>query len=115
SAEALAGGWLHTGDLGSMDARGYVTLTDRAKDMRISEGSNIYPREIEEVLLRHPHVLEVSVVGRPHPDWGEEPVAFVVPRPGQNIEAAEIDWLCLDVCARDNSPRLYDFLESLHK
>jgi acyl-CoA synthetase (AMP-forming)/AMP-acid ligase II len=73
SAAALRGGWLHTGDLGSIDAHGYLTLRDRANDMIISGGSNIYPREIEEVLLRHEAVLEASVVGRAHPDWGEEP------------------------------------------
>ena len=76
--EALRGGWLHTGDLGAMDEDGFVTLKDRSKDMIISGGTNIYPREIEEVLLRHPGVLEASVVGRPHPEWGEEVVAFVV-------------------------------------
>jgi acyl-CoA synthetase (AMP-forming)/AMP-acid ligase II len=75
NAETLRGGWLHTGDLGSMDEDGLLTLRDRSKDMIISGGSNIYPREIEEVLLRHPDLVEVSVVGRPHPDWGEEVVA----------------------------------------
>ncbi len=115
SADALRGGWLHTGDLGSMDERGYLTLKDRAKDMVISGGSNIYPREIEEVLLRHAQVLEVSVVGRPHPDWGEEPVAFVVPRPGAAITAAELDRLCLDAIARYKRPRTYYFVDSLPK
>jgi hypothetical protein len=70
NAETLRGGWLHTGDLGSMDVDGLLTLRDRSKDMIISGGSNIYPREIEEVLLRHPDIVEASVVGRPHPDWG---------------------------------------------
>ena len=78
TAETLRGGWLHTGDLGSFDEDGFLTLRDRSKDMIISGGSNIYPREIEEVLLRHPDLVEVSVVGRPHPEWGEEVVAFVV-------------------------------------
>jgi acyl-CoA synthetase (AMP-forming)/AMP-acid ligase II len=115
SADALCGGWLHTGDLGSMDERGYLTLKDRATDMVISGGSNIYPREIEEVLLRHAHVLEVSVVGRPHPDWGEEPVAFVVPRPGVDVDATELDQLCLDAIARYKRPRTYYFVDSLPK
>jgi long-chain acyl-CoA synthetase len=115
SADALRGGWLHTGDLGSMNERGYLTLRDRAKDMVISGGSNIYPREIEEVLLRHPRVLEVSVVGRPHPDWGEEAVAFVVPRPGAAISAGELDHLCLDAIARYKRPRTYYFVDSLPK
>ncbi len=81
TAETLRGGWLHTGDLGAFDAEGFLTLKDRSKDMIISGGSNIYPREIEEVLLRHSDVLEVSVVGQPHREWGEEVVAFVVRRP----------------------------------
>ena len=88
NAETLRGGWLHTGDLGSMDADGLLTLRDRSKDMIISGGSNIYPREIEEVLLRHPDLAEASVVGRPHPEWGEEVIAFVVPRPGTALAAA---------------------------
>ena len=87
NAETLRGGWLHTGDLGSMDEDGLLTLRDRSKDMIISGGSNIYPREIEEVLLRHPDLVEASVVGRPHPDWGEEVVAFLVPRPGAAVAA----------------------------
>ena len=77
-AATLRGGWLHTGDVGAFDAEGYLTLKDRSKDMIISGGSNIYPREIEEVLLKHPGVREASVIGRPHPDWGEVVVAFVV-------------------------------------
>ncbi|MBV8337892.1 MAG: AMP-binding protein, partial [Alphaproteobacteria bacterium] len=92
--ETLRGGWLHTGDLGSFDDDGFLTLRDRSKDMIISGGSNIYPREIEEVLLRHPDLVEVSVVGRPHPEWGEEVVAFVVPQPGANVAAEELDRLC---------------------
>ena len=115
SDETLRGGWLHTGDVGSMDERGYLTLKDRAKDLLISGGSNIYPREIEEVLLRHDQVLEVSVVGRPHPDWGEEPVAFVVSRPGATIGVAELDRLCLDAIARYKRPRAYYFVDSLPK
>ncbi len=78
TARALRGGWLHTGDVGSLDAEGFLTLKDRSKDLIISGGSNIYPREIEEVLLRHPAVAECSVVGRPHAEWGEEVVAFIV-------------------------------------
>src|SRR3990172_12748427 len=77
TAKTLRGGWLHTGDLGSLDAQGFLTIKDRSRDMIISGGANIYPREIEEVLLRHPAVAECSVVGRPHPEWGEEVVAFV--------------------------------------
>ena len=80
SAAALAGGWLHTGDVGQLDGDGFLTLRDRSKDLIISGGSNIYPREIEEVLLLDPDVAEVAVIGRAHPEWGEEVVACVVPR-----------------------------------
>jgi long-chain acyl-CoA synthetase len=115
SAAALRGGWLHTGDLGSLDEDGLVTLRDRSKDMIISGGSNIYPREIEEVLLRHPDLVEASVVGRPHPEWGEEVVAFVVARPGAAVAAAELDRLCLDYIARFKRPRQYRFVSALPK
>ena len=115
NAETLRGGWLHTGDLGSMDADGLLTLRDRSKDMIISGGSNIYPREIEEVLLRHPDLVEASVVGRPHADWGEEVVAFLVARPGASIPVAELDQLCLDHIARFKRPREYRFVGALPK
>lgn len=115
TAETLRGGWLHTGDIGAFDAEGFLSLRDRSKDMIISGGSNIYPREIEEVLLKHPAVGEVSVVGRPHPDWGEEVVAFIVPRPGAPVAEAELDRLCLQSIARFKRPRAYVFVESLPK
>jgi long-chain acyl-CoA synthetase len=115
NAETLRGGWLHTGDLGSIDGDGFLTLRDRSKDMIISGGSNIYPREIEEVLLRHPDLVEASVVGRPHPDWGEEVVAFIVAKPGAEIKEAALDSLCLDHIARFKRPREYRFVDSLPK
>ncbi|MGC2202092.1 MAG: long-chain fatty acid--CoA ligase [Stellaceae bacterium] len=115
TAETLRGGWLHTGDLGSFDKDGFLTLRDRSKDMIISGGSNIYPREIEEVLLRHPELVEASVVGRPHPEWGEEVVAFVVARPGTQITTEALDQLCLDHIARFKRPRHYRFVEALPK
>ena len=115
SAETLRGGWLHTGDLGALDADGLLTLKDRAKDMIISGGSNIYPREIEDVLLRHPDVLEASVVGRPHREWGEEVVAFVVSRAGARLEAAGLDEHCLRHMGRYKRPRDYRFVEALPK
>ena len=83
--------------------------------MIISGGSNIYPREIEEVLLRHEAVLEASVVGRPHPEWGEEVVAFVVEREGVGVEDAALDRLCLDHIARFKRPRRYVRIDSLPK
>ena len=113
TAKALRGGWLHTGDVGSMDAAGYLTIRDRSKDMIISGGSNIYPREIEEVLLRHPAVAECSVVGRPHPEWGEEVVAFLVLR--QKISVEELEKLCLSNIARFKRPRDYRFVDALPK
>jgi acyl-CoA synthetase (AMP-forming)/AMP-acid ligase II len=115
TAETLRNGWLHTGDLGSFDEEGFLTLRDRSKDMIISGGSNIYPREIEEVLLRHPDLVEVSVVGRPHREWGEEVVAFVVASPGAEIAAEALDRLCLDHVARFKRPRLYRFVDALPK
>ena len=84
TAAALRGGWLFTGDMGSLDDDGFLTLKDRSKDVLISGGSNIYPREVEEVLLLAPAVAEAAVIGAPDPEWGEIVVAFVVPRPGQH-------------------------------
>jgi long-chain acyl-CoA synthetase len=115
NAKTIRDGWLWTGDLGSMDAEGFVTLKDRSKDMIISGGANIYPREIEDVLLQHAAVLEAAVVGRPHPDWGEEVVAFVVRRAEARIDAAELDRLCLDNIARFKRPKHYRFVDSLPK
>jgi long-chain acyl-CoA synthetase len=115
NAKAIRDGWLWTGDLGAMDADGFVTLKDRSKDMIISGGSNIYPREIEDVLLQHPAVREAAVVGRPHADWGEEVIAFVVPHEGAPIEAAELDRLCLDNIARFKRPKGYRFVDALPK
>jgi acyl-CoA synthetase (AMP-forming)/AMP-acid ligase II len=115
NAQALRDGWLWTGDLGSMDADGFVTLKDRSKDLIISGGANIYPREIEEVLLTHAAVLETAVVSRPHADWGEEVIAFVVRREGADVTAADLDSLCLDNIARFKRPKSYCFVEALPK
>jgi long-chain acyl-CoA synthetase len=113
SARTLAGGWLHTGDLGSLDEDGFLTLSDRSKDLIISGGSNIYPREVEEVLLQHPSVAEVAVVGALHPDWGEQPVAFVVR--SAPVDPAELEALCLSSIARYKRPRLWRFVDALPK
>jgi long-chain acyl-CoA synthetase len=115
TAKALAGGWLHTGDVGSLDADGFLTLRDRSKDLVIVGGSNVYPREVEEVLLRHPAVHECSVVGRPHPEYGEETVAFIVRAPGADVSAAALDALCLEHIARFKRPRHYRFIDALPK
>ena len=115
TAETLRGGWLHTGDFGTLGEDGFLTLKDRLKDLIISGGTNIYPREVEEVLLRQEEVVEVSVVGRPHPEWGEEIVAFVVPKSGTVVTSEDLDRLCLDNIARFKRPRAYRFVESLPK
>jgi acyl-CoA synthetase (AMP-forming)/AMP-acid ligase II len=115
SAKTLRGGWLHTGDLGCFDTDGFLTLKDRSKDVIISGGSNIYPREVEEALLKHAGVLEVSVVGRPSVEWGEEVVAFVVAHEGAGVDAAQLDALCLENIARFKRPKDYVFLAALPK
>jgi long-chain acyl-CoA synthetase len=115
TAKALHGGWLHTGDIGRMDERGFLTLLDRSKDMIISGGSNIYPREIEEVLLRHPAVAECSVVGKADAEWGELAVAFIVLKGPQEVKPEALDALCLDNIARFKRPREYRFVDSLPK
>ena len=111
TAKALRDGWLWTGDLGSVDAGGVLTLKDRSKDLIISGG----PREIEEVLLGHDAVAECAVASRPHPDWGEEVIAFIVKRPGSEVTAAELDLLCLDNIARFKRPKGYRFVDQLPK
>jgi long-chain acyl-CoA synthetase len=113
TASALREGWLYTGDIGSLDAQGVLTLKDRSKDVIISGGSNIYPREVEEALLRHPRVTEVNVIGRPHKDWGEEVMAFVVAKDG--VTAEELDRFCLKQIARFKRPKSYRFVPSLPK
>ncbi|MBV8394579.1 MAG: AMP-binding protein [Alphaproteobacteria bacterium] len=115
TAKSLRQGWLWTGDVGAFDEDGFLTLKDRSKDMIISGGSNIYPREIEDVLNLHPAVAECSVVGRPHPEWGEEVVAFVVTRPGAALSPADLDKLCLDNIARFKRPKDYRFIAALPK
>lgn len=114
TSDAIRDGWLHTGDVGSIDADGYLTLRDRSKDLIISGGMNIYPREVEEALLCHDAVTAVAVVGRPDPDWGEAVVAFVVaddPTSAPSVE--ELDELCLEQIARYKRPKDYRFVASL--
>jgi long-chain acyl-CoA synthetase len=111
TAATLKNGWLHTGDVGAFDADGYLTLKDRSKDLIISGGSNIYPREVEEVLLKHEKVREVSVIGRPDREWGEIVVAYVV---GEAAPSA-LDALCLSEIARFKRPKDYVFIDALPK
>jgi len=115
TAAAIRDGWLWTGDMGALDADGFLTLKDRSKDLIISGGSNIYPREVEEVLLTAPGVAEVAVVGAPDPEWGEIVVAFVVPLPGAVLDSAVLDALCLDHIARFKRPKRYEIVDALPK
>ncbi|MCG2594881.1 AMP-binding protein [Ramlibacter sp. XY19] len=115
TAAALREGWLFTGDMGALDEDGFLTLKDRSKDVLISGGSNIYPREVEEVLLLHPAVAEVAVVGAPDPEWGEVVVAFVVARPGQKPATEELDALCLEHIGRFKRPKRYEIVAALPK
>ena len=101
TAQVLVDGWLHSGDLGYLDDDGFLYLVDRKKDLVISGGVNVYPRDIEEVAIRHPDVLDVAVFGVPDARWGESPVAAVRLRPGATAGAAEIrDWVNARVQAR---------------
>jgi acyl-CoA synthetase (AMP-forming)/AMP-acid ligase II len=111
----LRGGWLHTGDIGSLAPNGLLTLRDRSKDLIISGGSNIYPREVEEVLLDHPNVIEAAVVGRSDPEWGEIVVAFIVAHPARQPTEAELDAHCLARMARFKRPKIYVFRQELPK
>ena len=111
TAATLRDAWLLTGDMGWLDAAGYLTLQDRSKDVIITGGSNVYPREVEEVLLQHPLIEEVSVVGRPHPDWGEEVVACCV----GTASPGDLDALCRAHIARFKAPKAYVFVQELPK
>ncbi|MGK7755613.1 MULTISPECIES: class I adenylate-forming enzyme family protein [unclassified Roseovarius] len=114
TAETIRDGWLMTGDMGCLDEAGYLTLQDRSKDVIISGGQNVYPREVEEVLLTHPDVSEVAVVGRPSDEWGEEVVAFVVPKAG-TLDRNALDAHCLNRIARFKRPKAYFAVEELPK
>jgi acyl-CoA synthetase (AMP-forming)/AMP-acid ligase II len=100
TAKAIVEGWLHSGDLGYVDEDGYLFLVDRKKDMIISGGVNIYPRDIEEIAVQHPAVVEVAVFGAPDQRWGETPVAAVVLR-DRNVGAPElVEWINMRVAAK---------------
>jgi acyl-CoA synthetase (AMP-forming)/AMP-acid ligase II len=113
TARTLRGGWLHTGDLGRFDERGHLTLVDRAKDVIITGGYNVYPSEVERVLLADSAVADAAVVGVPDPEWGEAVVAYVVPRPGAEIDTDALDARCLESIARYKRPREYRVVEEL--
>jgi long-chain acyl-CoA synthetase len=115
SAAALRGGWLHTGDLGALDENGFLTLLDRAKDLIISGGSNIYPREIEDVLIEDPSVAEVAVIGVPDPEWGESVMAVLVAAPGAKLDVGSLEKRCLGRIARFKRPKHWSIVDSLPK
>lgn len=113
SAEALRGGWMHTGDAAIVDKEGYIYIQDRVKDMIVSGGENIYPREVEEVLFKHEAVADAAVIGVPHDQWGETVKAIVVLREGQTATEEEIMEFCRDKLGGYKRPRSVDFVNSL--
>jgi long-chain acyl-CoA synthetase len=115
NAVTLKDGWLRTGDVGRLDEDGFLTLSDRSKDVIISGGTNIYPREVEEALLTHADVREVSAIGVPDPDWGEIVVACVVLEQGAAADDAALDAHCLNAIARFKRPKRYVYLKALPK
>ena len=115
TAQALKGGWLHTGDIATIDADGYVAIVDRKKEMIIVSGYNVYPREVEEALAKHPAVLEGAAIGVPHPIKGEEVKAFVVLKPGQTATQDELIAFCREQLAPFKVPKAIEFRDALPK
>jgi long-chain acyl-CoA synthetase len=113
TAQAIRDGWLYTGDAAYMDENGFIFLKDRLRDMIVSGGENVYPAEIEAVLMGHPEILECAVIGVPDPKWGETVKAVVVRRAGTNLaEASLIEW-SRDKLAGFKRPRSVDFIDAL--
>jgi long-chain acyl-CoA synthetase len=115
TAETLRGGWLHTGDIGRMDEAGYFFILDRSKDMVISGGLNVYPREIEEVLLRHPAISQAAVIGVPDPKWGEAVKAVVVADGAAGLSEADVIGFAAEHLAGYKKPKSVDFVADLPK
>ena len=113
TASAIRSDWLYTGDIGRLDADGYLYIVDRKKDIIICGGYNIYPREVEEVLYAHPDVLEVALIGWPDAKLGEKPVAHVAPRPGRTLDPVALRLWCVERIAKYKVPREFRFIESL--
>jgi len=105
-------GWLHSGDLATMDAHGYVNIVGRLKDMIIRGGENIFPREVEEFLIRHPKVADVQIVGVPDKFFGEEQLAVVIPREGEELTEQELREYCKGQISHQKIPRYFEFVES---
>jgi acyl-CoA synthetase (AMP-forming)/AMP-acid ligase II len=110
---AVKDGWLYTGDLAKVDEEGYFYIVDRKKDMIVSGGENIYPREVEELLLRHPAIADVAVIGVPDPTWGETVKAFVVPQQGEKITEKDVIAFCKQHLASYKKPRQVAFIASV--
>jgi acyl-CoA synthetase (AMP-forming)/AMP-acid ligase II len=115
TAKAFTDGWFHTGDVGRWDADGYLTIVDRKKDMIVTGGENVYPREVEEVLYRHPAVLEAAVVGMEDPVWGESIVAVIATRSGVDTCADTLIQHCRDNIASYKKPKAVAFINELPK
>ena len=115
TAKAFTDGWFHTGDVGRWDAGGYLTIVDRKKDMIVTGGENVYPREVEEVLYRHPEVLEAAVVGMDDPVWGESVIAVIATRDGTGTNAATLIQHCRDHIASYKKPKAVAFIVELPK
>ena len=113
--EAIKNGWLYTGDMATVDEEGYYYIVDRKKDMIVSGGENIYPREIEEALFRNPAIADVAVVGIPDPTWGETVKAFIVPKEGKMINGQEVIDFCKSHLASYKKPRAIEFISSIPK
>jgi fatty-acyl-CoA synthase len=113
TAEAFRGGWLHTGDVAVRDPGGFLRIVDRTKDMIVSGGFNIYPREIEDIIGEHPAVAEVAVIGVPHPKWGEAVKALVVARPGETAKAEELIAMVAERKGSFQAPKLVEFIDSI--
>ena len=113
--EAFRGGWMHTEDLGRLDDEGFLYIVDRKKDMIITGGENIYPREVEEVLYAHPKIAEAAVIGIPDPKWGEAVKAVVVVKPGTTATEEEIIAFCRERIAGFKCPKSTDFVANLPK
>ncbi len=113
TAETIIDGWLHTGDVGHIDAEGYLHITDRKKDMIISGGFNVYPSEVEQVIWSHPAVQDCAVIGVPDEKWGEAVKAVVELNPGQSVTADELIALCKQKLGSVMAPKTVDFVASL--
>jgi long-chain acyl-CoA synthetase len=113
TAQALAGGWLHTGDVGHLDRDGYLTIVDRKKDLIIRGGFNVFPRDVEDVLMQHPAVAAAAVVGRPDPRLGEEVVAFVALRPGADRSPDAVMEFARERLAATRRPRDIRVLDAI--